>query len=269
MKRIVLIIAAIAVSCACCRRPDLVILHVNDTHSHLEPDRGGPTAGRGGVIERAAFIDSVRQAEGASNVLLLHAGDFNQGSSYFSEFGGRVEVELVNALGYDCITLGNHELDNGIEDIIERVGRINCPVVCANLDFAPFGADSLIRPYAVVEKAGRKIGIIGLEADISTSVSKLTSSRIQQLDPVEAVNRWSAVLREDEHCDFVIVLSHQGYEEDQAIAASVRGVDLIIGGHTHTHVEDMIYVEDLDGRKVGIVTDWKWGLEVGKVTVRR
>lgn len=268
MKRILIVLAAVAAVCSCCRKPDLVILHCNDTHSHLEPDRGGPTEGQGGVIERAAFIDSVRNAEGESNVLLLHAGDFNQGSSYFSEFGGDVEVKLVNALKYDCITLGNHELDNGIEDLLDRVKRINCPVVCANLDFRPFGADTLIRPYVILEKAQRKIGIIGLETDITTNVSKLTSSRIQQLDPVEVTNKWADKLRNEDKCDLVILLSHQGYEEDQAIVAASRNLDLVVGGHTHTKVDDFIFVKDLDGREVGIVTDWKWGLEMGKITVR-
>ena len=113
----------------------LTIIHLNDTHSHLEPERTGDDAGRGGVIERAAYRDSVIRAEGRRNVLMLHAGDFNQGTSYFSVLGGDLEVELINALRYDCITLGNHEFDNGIEDLTRRVKRIKCPVVVANYDF--------------------------------------------------------------------------------------------------------------------------------------
>ena len=100
MKRTLLFAAMVLLSCACSRQPRLVILHTNDTHSHLEPERSTELAGHGGVIERAAIIDSVRAANGDDRVLLLHAGDFNQGSSYYSEMGGDVEVSLVNALGY-------------------------------------------------------------------------------------------------------------------------------------------------------------------------
>ena len=116
----------------------LTIIHLNDTHSHLEPERTGDDAGRGGVIERAAYRDSVIRAEGRRNVLMLHAGDFNQGTSYFSVLGGDLEADLVNALGYDCITLGNHEFYNGIDDLTRRVKRIICPVFVANYDFSQF-----------------------------------------------------------------------------------------------------------------------------------
>lgn len=266
MKRTALILAALLSFAACNRGPALVILHTNDTHSHFEPVRGGEENGMGGVIERAAFVDSVRNACGADNVLLLHAGDFNQGSSYYSELGGSVEVAVVNALGYDCVTLGNHELDNGLEDLFERIKLLECPVVCANLDFSPFGMDEYIKPYVILEKAGRKVGIIGLEAKLDGVVSRTTSDRIQQLDPVEVVNKWAEEIRPE--CDLVIVLSHQGYEEDHDIAAATRNVDLFVGGHSHTFVDGFDYVKNLDGRKVRIITDGCWGLEMGMVTVR-
>ena len=257
----------VLLSCACSRQPRLVILHTNDTHSHLEPERSTELAGHGGVIERAAIIDSVRAANGDDRVLLLHAGDFNQGSSYYSEMGGDVEVSLVNALGYDCITLGNHEFDNGIEDLGRRVSALNCPVVCANLDLSPFEGLECVKPYAILNKGGMKIGIIGLEADLTECVSKTTSSRIPQLDPVEVTNKWAEHLSKVEKCDLVVLLSHQGYEEDQAIVAASRGLDIVVGGHTHTFVDNIVYVKDLDGRKVGIVTDGCWGLEMGEVKI--
>lgn len=266
MKKIALF-AAVLLMCACAREPRLVIIHVNDTHSHLEPERGTDLAGHGGVIERAAFVDSVRNAMGEDRVMLVHAGDFNQGSSYYSQFGGDLEIGLVNALGYDCITLGNHEFDNGIEDLERRFESIKCPVVCANLDLSPFKGLECVKPYAIIEKGGMKIGVIGLDADLTECVSKLTSSRIPQLDPVEVTNKWSAYLNDVEKCDLVMVLSHQGYEEDHAIAAASHGLDLIIGGHSHTRVDGIDYVRDLDKKKVPIVTDWLWGLEFGEVKI--
>ena len=76
---------------------DLTILHLNDTHSHIDPQRGGMNPGQGGVIEQAAFVDSVRLAVGKKNVLLVHAGDFSQGTSYFSELHGDIEIDVLNA----------------------------------------------------------------------------------------------------------------------------------------------------------------------------
>ena len=261
MKRIIAIIAAAAALCAC--GPKLVIVHCNDTHSHFDPLRDG----RGGIIERAAFVDSVRKAEGADKVLLLHAGDFDQGTSYYTQMHGRLEVDIINAMGYDAVALGNHEFDDGIEDLASRVKDIKCPVLCCNLDLSSFELGQYVKPYAIVNKGGMKIGIIGLEADISTCVAKTTVSRIPQLDPVEETNRWSDYLHNEEQCDFVILLSHQGYEEDQVNASRIRGIDLVVGGHTHTFVNDFVYVEDPNGYSTPIITDGCWGLEMGVVKV--
>ena len=264
MKRILAIAAAVAAICAC--SPRLVILHTNDTHSHLDPLRDG----RAGIIERAAYVDSVRAAEGAGRVLLLHAGDFNQGTSYYTQLQGFLEVDMVNAMKYDVVTLGNHEFDDGIESLTARVKKLNCPVVCANLDLSSFELGQYVKPYTIVKRGGMKIGVIGLEADISTCVSKTVSSRIPQLDPIEVTNKWADYLRNKEHCNLIIVLSHQGYyPEDQQNAAKMKGVDLIIGGHSHTFVKDILYVNDLDGKPVPIVTDGRWGEEMGELKITR
>ena len=121
MKRLLLSMVCLLAVMAGASAQRLVIIHVNDTHSHLDPERTGDDVGRGGIIERAAYIDSVRNAVGKDKVLLLHAGDWNQGSPYYSIFGGDLEVSLINAVKYDCLTLGNHEFDNGIEDLARRV----------------------------------------------------------------------------------------------------------------------------------------------------
>lgn len=262
MKKVLFILAAVAALCAC--GPRLVIVHFNDTHSHLDPLRDG----RGGIIERAAFVDSVRKAVGSDKVLLLHAGDFDQGTSYYSQMHGRLEVKMINALQYDALTLGNHEFDDGIEDLTERMRDVKCPVVCANLDLSSFELGQYVKPWCIVNKGGMKIGIIGLEADISTCVSKTVSSRIPQLDPVDETNKWAKYLREEEKCNMVILLSHQGYEpEDQENAAKIKGVDLVVGGHSHTFVDDFVYVKDAEGKSVPIITDGCWGLEAGVIKV--
>ena len=272
MKKILIsLAAALAALCACQQQPRLVILHTNDTHSHFEPLRGGPDDGVGGVVERAAFVDSVRNACGTDRVLLLHAGDFSQGSPYFTVLGGDLEINAINDFAYDCVTLGNHEFDNDIEALTERVKKINpvTKVVCANLDLSPFELGEYVKPYAIVERAGLKIGIIGLESDISTAVTKTVASRMQQLDNVEVTNRWADYLHDTEKCDMIILLSHAGYDQDQVIVPQTRWVDLVIGGHTHTFVDDFLYVENARGKQVPIITDGKWGLEMGQINVGR
>ncbi len=268
MKKIFVLIAASAALCAC--GPRLVIMHTNDTHSHFDPLRDG----RGGIVERAAFVDSVRKANGAGKVLLMHAGDFDQGTSYYTQMHGILEADMINAMQYDVVTLGNHEFDDGIESLTERARRIQCPIVCANLDLSSFELGKYVKPYTVLHRGGKKIGVIGLEADISTCVAKTISSRIPQLDPVEVVNKWSAYLRNTEKCDMVILLSHLGYEheagstlDDQSLIALSHGLDLVIGGHTHTFVKDFVYVNDADGKAVPIITDGCWGLEMGLIKV--
>lgn len=246
-------------------RPKLVIMHCNDTHSHFDPfptDNGL----KGGIVERAAFADSIRRVYPSSKVLLLHAGDFNQGSSYYSELGGSLEPKMINALRYDCITLGNHELDNGIEDLAARLSRLNCPVVCANCEF-PDTLQQFVAPYAILKRGGMKIGVIGMESDIASMVAAPTSQRIQQYDNVETILKWAPYLKEEEGCDMVILLSHLGYWEDQEVITKTRGVDIVIGGHTHTFVKDFVYSEDLDGHKVPIITDGCWGREMGLIKV--
>ena len=270
MKKTFIVLAAALLAFSACNRPKLVILHTNDTHSHFEPIRGGEDNGRGGVIERAAFVDSVRTVYGKDKVLLLHAGDFSQGSPYFTELGGVLEMNTINDFAYDCVTLGNHEFDNDIEALTERVKMLkDTKVVCANLDLSPFELGEYVKPYAILQRAGMKIGVIGLESDISTAVTKTVASRMQQLDNVEVTNRWADYLHDTEKCDLVILLSHAGYDVDQLIVPQTRWVDLVIGGHTHTFVDDFLYVKNARGKDVPIITDGKWGLEMGQINVRR
>ncbi len=254
---------------------NLVIVHFNDTHSHMEPEKTGDYARLGGVIERAAFIDSLRAANGADNVLLLHAGDFSQGTSYFTELHGDIEVEMLNALGYDCTCLGNHEFDNGLEELGRRLASVKCPVVCCNYDFSPFEAGKYIHPWTVVEKAGKRIGIIGVLTNITNVVSRETADRMPRLDEVAEVNKWAAYLHDTEHCDLVICLTHVGQEpatedelSDQYLAARTRGIDLFVGGHSHTFLKEPIFKENLDGVPIPIVTDGCWGLLAGELTLK-
>ena len=270
MKKSLIALAAALMAVCACQQPKLVILHTNDTHSHFEPLRGGRDDGHGGAIERAAFVDSVRAAVGQERLLLLHAGDFSQGSPYFTELNGAMEPMVINDIAYDCTTLGNHEFDNDIEALTARIKSFTgTKVVCANLDLSPFELGEYVKPYAIFERGGLKIGVIGLESELATNVSKAVASRMQQFDDVEVTNRWADYLHETEKCDLIILLSHAGYDKDQVIVPETRWVDLVIGGHTHTFVDDFLYVKNALGKEVPIITDGKWGLEMGQINVRR
>ena len=141
-------------------------------------------------------------------------------------------------------------------------------VVCANYDFSGSGLDRYVKPYTIVRRAGKKIGIIGLLVDVTKVVDRSVAEKLRYLDPIAVTNRYSGLLKE-KGCDLVIVLSHLGMEKsdftDIQLARSCRNVDLIIGGHSHTFLEEPVCVEDADGNDVMIVTDGCWGLYVGKL----
>ena len=250
----------------------LVILHVNDTHSQLEPVRSGVLAGKGGSLERAAFVDSIRAAVGEDHVLLLHAGDFSQGTSYFTEFRGRVEDQVLNALHYDAVTLGNHEFDNGIEDLGARLASLEMPVVVCNYDFSPFEAGKYIKPYVIVEKAGKKIGIVGVLCGLKDMVAGDIANRIPEFEMIPTVQRYVDEIRPA--CDLVIALTHIGYTEhnpgditDPILVSRTRGIDLVVGGHSHSFLDKPDYVKNLDGKRVPIVqAGWK-GVRTGQFDI--
>lgn len=271
MKRLILFLAVTAFALTACNQ-ELVILHLNDTHSHIDPIRSGKNVGMGGVVEQALYIDEVRAEKGKRNVLLLHAGDFSQGTSYFTEMNGDIEVDVLNAFEFDATSLGNHEFDNGLDELARRLANLNVPVVCANYDFSGTVIADHVQPYTIVKKAGRKIGIIGLLTDLSEVVDNDIAASIKYLQPVEVTNHYAKLLKEEKKCDLVICLTHLGYENepytDVMLAPLTRDVDIIVGGHSHTHLDKESRVQNLDGKDVIIVTDWKWGLNVGKLTVQ-
>ena len=239
-----------------------LLLHTNDSHGSIFPYDS-----LGGMARRAALVRSLRDSF-PGDVLLLDAGDLNTGQVVSNHFKARPDILAYNYMGYDAATFGNHEFDNGIEDLTGRLAQLKgTEVVSANIDVSQFELADYVKPCTVIERGGFRIGIIGLEADLSSNVSATISSRIPQLDDVEVTNRWAEYLRDTEKCDLVILLSHIGYEEDQKLVPQTRNLDLVIGGHSHTFVDEMIYVRDLDGRKVPVVTDGCFGVEMGEVKI--
>ena len=273
IKLIAAVVTAMLVACSGASAQKLTIMHFNDTHSHLEPERAGKSAGRGGVIERAALVDSVRNAVGRRNFLLLHAGDFNQGTSYYTTLGGMLEVGLVNALGYDVITLGNHEFDDGIEHLGRRLAGLKCPVVCSNYDFSQFELGKYVKPYVVLKRGGMRIGIFGMLTDITKVVERTIADRLPKFDDMETADRWASYLKNEKKCDIVIALTHLGIENedfmDQDLVRATRNIDLVVGGHSHTFIKNIVYENNIDGKPVPIVQNGCWGLDTAELSIEK
>ena len=269
MKRILSLIAAITAG-GVLNAQDLTILHMNDTHSHIDPEKSGHNKGLGGVIEQAAYIDSVRCVDGKGNVLLLHAGDFSQGTSYFTELKGDLEIDVLNAMKFDAVCLGNHEFDNGYDEIARRIRNLDVPVLCANYDFSQSPLNGLVKPYVILEKANRKVGVIGLLTDVSSVVDKKVGELMTFNDPIAVAEQYAKELK-DQGCELVVCLTHLGYSggpyTDVELAAATRNVDVIVGGHSHTVLNDLTRIKNLDGKDVIVVSDGKWGLAIGRLAV--
>ena len=255
---------------------DLVILHTNDTHSQIEPVRVGYNKGLGGVERRLQYIDSVRARYGKKKVLLLDAGDFNQGTPYYTVARGDLEVELVNLMKYDVFTLGNHEFDNGQEDLARRLKKCRHKTVTCNYDFSNTPLRKLVKPYAIVRRGGMKIGIIGTTSYLEGVVLKSHLDGTVRLNAVEEVKRWADFLKNRKHCDLVILLSHFGYEggtadrpSDVLMVENSRNLDLVIGGHSHTFLKEPRVVKDLDGKAVPIAQCGGQGVVVGTWEITR
>ena len=142
---------------------------------------------------------------------LLDAGDYNQGTPYFTVFKGDLEMELMNALGYEVVAIGNHEFDNGVNEFARRLSKAEFQTVCANYDFSGTALEPYVKPYTIVYKNGRKIGVFGLLANIKSLVAKQNREGLVYIDAYEAAQRWADYLKNEEHCDLVIALSHLGY----------------------------------------------------------
>ncbi|MDD3273110.1 MAG: metallophosphoesterase [Bacteroidales bacterium] len=261
----------LAISCGV-EAQDLVILHTNDTHSNIEPITSGRNAGFGGVQRRANYITSLRAEN--KNILLLDAGDYNQGTPYFTLFGGEVEIELMNAMGYDAVCLGNHEFDNGVEHLANRLKKAKYPTVCANYDFKGTALERVIKPYVIIKKGGKKIGIIGVMLDLKGYVAEKSREGIKYNNPIPVVNELADMLRNKKGCDLIIVLSHLGYDggtihkpADKQLAANTSNVDIIIGGHSHTFMEEPEVVKNRDGEGVIINQSGAAGVYVGRIDI--
>lgn len=251
----------------------ITILHTNDMHSRIEPfpDDGSRNANMGGMARRAAMINRIRKAE--DHVILLDSGDIFQGTPYFNYFGGELEFKLMSKMGYDAVTLGNHDFDAGIEGLKKQLPHATFSVVNANYDFANTQLKDDVSPYKILHRGGMKIGVFGIGIKLDGLVPKKLYGDIVYQNPVTKANTTAALLKNDLKCDLTICLSHLGYRykdstvSDVVVAENSKDIDIILGGHTHTFMYEPDIRKNLDGKEV-VINQAGWaGIMLGRLDV--
>lgn len=258
------------------QQKQLYILQTSDTHSRIEPiaaDAADKYAGMGGVARRAAFVKSYRdQHPGA---LLFDCGDISQGTPYYNFFQGELEVKAMNLMGYDAMAIGNHEFDFGMENLARLCRLADFPVVSANYDVKGTVLEELVKPYVVLHREGIKIGVFGISPKLEGLVQADKCAGITYKDPIATAVEVVALLKEKERCDVVICLSHLGIQQgdgtsegyDNDLVAKTKGIDLILGGHTHTFMEKPAVYLNEAGQSVPIMHVGKNGAYVGEISL--
>ena len=270
LKVLIFLLAFSTISVLAGEKVKLVILHTNDTHSQVEPTEKSTlkTADMGGYARRMGVIQKIRSEE--KNVLLLDAGDFSQGTPYFNFYNGRIEIDALNRMKYDAGTLGNHEFDNSIDTLSVILAKAKFPFISSNYDVGKTPIEKFIRPYLILKKAGLKIGIMALNVEPKSLIIESNYRGLIYNNPVEKAKEMSAFLKKNKKCNFVICLSHLGSDStsvdvnDFDIAHETQYIDVIIGGHSHSMLEN-IKTNNIVGEKVVIAQMGKSGLYLGRI----
>jgi 5'-nucleotidase len=277
MKRlylIILIAVLTGMTATAKKEKELVILHTNDTHSCIMPLNENldnkEIAGRGGFLRRVAMVKEQRQQH--PSLLLLDSGDFSQGSGYYTLFKGEVEIGLMNQMGYDAATIGNHEFDFGLDNMARIFRMANFPIVCSNYDCTGTVLEGLVKPYITLKREGLKIGIFALAPRMKGLVFDGNCEGIVFLDPAETAQKYIDLLRNQEKCDLVVCLSHLGWgkgdQPDEWMIRQTEGCDLVLGGHTHTYMPTLEFTPDKNGKLIPDDQNGKHGAFVGKLVLK-
>lgn len=257
----------------------LNILHFNDFHSRFQPITGSASdcnaeddaAGEcfGGIGRLKAAIDQQRSEMAGSNVVLLSAGDMFQGSLYYTQFKSAIVADFMNDLGIDVSATGNHEFDDGPEEFAKFIEAANFPIIGGNFDVS--GEEVLagkIRGVVVLNISGERVGIIGALAEDTPEISSTGNVVFQSAAEYTA---GAVAALEEAGVNKIIVLSHIGLADDETLAAAVPGVDVVVGGHSHTllannNEEAMGPYPTMVG-EVPVVQAGQYGKYLGKLTV--
>lgn len=247
------------------------ILHTNDLHCHIEPFGADNQkfAGKGGLARISAMVKRYKSEN--QNTLLFDAGDMFQGTPYYNYFKGELIMKLMSAVGYDAGTIGNHEFDDGLEGIFDSLPAANFPIINSNYDFSNTILAGKFPGWHIFKKSGIKIGVYGLGVELKGLVADKNFGKTVYNDPLKTAIEMEAFLKNEKKCDLVICLSHLGFQyrenkvSDLVLASETLMTDLIIGGHTHTLLEEPIVQLNKAGKQV-IVNQAHWGgMVLGKI----
>ncbi len=252
----------------------LSIVHTNDMHSRIEPFPmdGGRNAGKGGMSRRAALIEKIRQEEG--EILLLDSGDIFQGTPYFNYYGGELEFKLMSKMGYDAVTLGNHDFDGGLSGLHKQLPHASFDIVTSNYDFRDTILEGNTFDYKIYHKKGVKIGVFGVGIELQGLVPADLYGKTKYQDPINIADNTAKMLKQDLACDVVVCLSHLGYQyssghriDDVSFAEMTENIDIILGGHTHTFMSNPDFRKNKLGEAVMINQAGWGGILLGKVDI--
>ena len=247
------------------------ILHTNDLHCHVEPFTGGSenTDEKGGLARISALVKNLKSEN--ENTLLFDAGDMFQGTPYYNYFKGELMLKLMSAVGYDAGTIGNHEFDDGLQGIYDSLPAAKFPIINSNYDFSDTILGGKFPRFKIFNKSRIKIGVYGLGIELKGLVADKNFGETVYNDPIKTAIEMESFLKNDKKCDLVICLSHLGlkYSEnkvsDLVLANETSMTDLIIGGHTHTFLEEPVLLNNKAGKQV-IVNQASWGgMVLGKI----
>ncbi len=252
----------------------LVILHTNDTHSQIFPITpqlpDTMKAGRGGFLRRLVMLKEERAKH--PDLIYFDSGDFFQGSAYFTMFKGDVEIGLMNLMGIEASTIGNHEFDFGLENMATMFRKANFPILCANYDFTGTPMEGVTKPWIVIKRNGVKIGVFAVCPKLKGLVSDKNCPGVKYLDPAKVALETATMLKQEKKCDVVVCISHLGWEsnrgeDDQYMIQNSRNIDLVLGGHTHTYMQQLEHWNNMDGKPIPVDQNGKSGIFVGKLVV--
>lgn len=249
----------------------LSILHTNDIHCRIDPFPVDHSLyqGDGGLAKLSSLINRIKQRQ--ENILLFDAGDMFQGTPYFNYYKGELIFKVMSKMGYDASTLGNHEFDNGLLGIKAPLDFAKFPLVNSNYDFSNTSLYDHFPEYVIFRKKGIKVGVYGVGIELDGLVSKKNYMETIYRDPVSTALRLESFLKHEKSCDLIICLSHLGLEykepkiSDKLLAVQTHHTDLIIGGHTHSFLDQPLEMKNADGNRI-VVNQAGWGgMVLGKI----
>jgi 5'-nucleotidase / UDP-sugar diphosphatase len=244
---------------------ELTILHTNDIHSHYDSFEPWGEPLQGGAARLAVAIETVR--EEADNVLLLDAGDQFQGTLYYTVGGAGVVADVMNEIGYDAMVIGNHEFDSGPAELARFIELAEFPIISANTDAsADVSLSETILPFAMFFYSNEPVAVIGLTSE-HTAIASSPGPNVHFLDMIDTAQQTVQEL-EAMGVNKIIALTHLGFDRDLELAASVHGIDVIIGGHSHTNLDSYPTVtSSLSDEPVLVATAHEWGKQLGRLNV--